>query len=52
MPKSEMTYRSLGTCGMKVSTFSIGGLNCHRFNPETPMEETIRAMDDLFGVCP
>jgi voltage-dependent potassium channel beta subunit len=25
MPKKEMTYRSLGTCGMKVSTFSIGG---------------------------
>jgi len=25
MPKSQMTYRSLGTCGMKVSMFSIGG---------------------------
>jgi voltage-dependent potassium channel beta subunit len=25
MPKKEMTYRSMGTCGMKVSTYSIGG---------------------------
>jgi aryl-alcohol dehydrogenase-like predicted oxidoreductase len=25
MPAKPMTYRSLGTCGLKVSTFSIGG---------------------------
>ena len=25
MPGREMTYRSMGTCGMKVGTLSIGG---------------------------
>src|SRR5256885_1086352 len=47
----EMQTRTLGNSGLKVSAIGLGGNNFGRpidfAAPQTPIEETLRALDDL-----